>query len=139
MNFFWAVLIIGFGIIEASSPQLICIWLAGGALGGLIAALAGLSVVWQIIIFIITSSLLIAFTRPLVSKLKKTENTATNADALIGQTAVVTEDIDNIYEKGAVKLRGVTWSARTEDGEPLEAGNIATVCRIEGVKLYVKK
>lgn len=139
MNFFWAVLIIGFGIIEASSPQLICIWLAGGSIGGLVASMAGLSVIWQIIIFIIVSSLLIVFTRPLVSKLKKDGNTATNADALIGQTAVVTEDIDNLYEKGAVKLRGVTWSARTEDGEPLEAGNVATVCRIEGVKLYVKK
>ena len=139
MAYFWTALVVGFGIIEASTAQLVCIWLAGGALGALFASLCNLSVIWQTVIFIIVSAILIAATRPLVKKLRSVKTVSTNTDALIGQSAVVTEDIDNLREKGAVKLGGITWTARSEDGNPILAESIVTVCRISGVKLYVKK
>ena len=139
MAYFWTILIVGFGIIEASTTQLVCIWLAGGALGALFAALCNLTAIWQTVVFIIVSSILITTTRPLVKKLRSGKTVATNTDALIGQSAVVTEDIDNLHEKGSVKLRGITWTARSEDGSTISAENIVTICRVSGVKLYVKK
>ena len=61
----------------------------------------------------------------------------TNADRCLGQTARVTEDIDNLAETGAVYVDGKTWSARSDDGAPLPAGTLVTVLRMEGVKLIV--
>ena len=64
---------------------------------------------------------------------------ATNADRAIGQEAQVTEDIDNIHGKGAVVIRGVTWTARSEDGSIIPAGTMVKVLRIEGVKVFVER
>ena len=58
---------------------------------------------------------------------------------MIGEQAQVTEDIDNIHGRGAVVIRGVAWSARSEDGLPVPAGSLVRVLRIEGVKVFVER
>ena len=63
--------------------------------------------------------------------------TATNADSVIGKTAIVTESVDNIAAQGAVKVGGVVWTARSSTERPIPAGTQVRVDRIEGVKLYV--
>ena len=46
--------------------------------------------------------------------------------------------IDNLAATGAVKLDGVTWTARTpEDGVTVEEGAPVIVQEIQGVKLIV--
>ena len=60
----------------------------------------------------------------------------TNADALVGMTAVVTADINNIEAVGEVKVAGQHWSARSvRDSEFISAGTHVKVVAIEGVKL----
>ena len=54
-------------------------------------------------------------------------------------TGVVTERIDNLNESGAVHVGGKVWSARSESGEIIEAGEKVRSIRIEGVKLIVEK
>ena len=61
----------------------------------------------------------------------------TNADMLIGQECLVTEDIDNLTGRGAVTVGGKVWTARAQGDAPIAAGTTATVLRIEGVKLIV--
>ena len=53
--------------------------------------------------------------------------------------AKVTETVDNENAAGAVYIDGKTWSARSEDGAVIPAGEIVTIVRMEGVKLFVKK
>lgn len=47
--------------------------------------------------------------------------------------------MDNENAVGAVYIDGKTWSARSEDGEIIPAGEIVTIVKMEGVKLFVKK
>ena len=77
------------------------------------------------------------FTRPLVKKYVNSRSQPTNADMVIGKEALVTEAIDNVESAGAVAVGGKVWTARSENGEPIEVGSIVTVLRIEGVKLIV--
>ena len=63
----------------------------------------------------------------------------TNYELDIGKTAVVTEDINNALSVGRVKLNGVNWDARSEDGMEISAGSIVTVKEISGSKLIVSK
>ena len=63
----------------------------------------------------------------------------TNYELDIGKTAVVTEDINNDLSVGRVKLNGVNWEARSEDGSTISAGAIVTVKEISGSKLIVSK
>ena len=135
---FWIVMLIAFVIIEASTAQLLTIWFAVGALAALISQMLGADVWLQWLIFVAVSAVVVAATRPLVKKYARPKIQPTNADRCIGQTAVVTEDIDNISGKGAAKVNGIEWSARSETGEIIKAGETVTVVKIDGVKLIVK-
>ena len=63
----------------------------------------------------------------------------TNVEGLIGEKAYVTEEINNIKSKGAVKLKGLEWSARSENDEIIEADTEVVVKAVSGVKLIVCK
>ena len=139
MEILWLVIFAALLILELSTAQFICIWFAGGALFALICALLNMSIAVQASVFIAASALLLIFTSKFVKKLKSSTNTKTNIDALIGQKAVVSEDISNIEAKGSVKLGGLTWSARSIDGNDIPASSFVTVKGIDGVKLIVEK
>ena len=61
----------------------------------------------------------------------------TNADRVIGRSCVVTERIDNLAETGAVSVDGKVWTARSENGQPIEQGAVVVAKQIQGVKLIV--
>ena len=139
MMIFWIVLLVVLIIVEAVTAQLVTIWFAAGAAAALIAELCGLQQWLQWVIFIAVSAVALIVTRPLVRKVTKKAVQPTNADRCIGQTAVVTEDIDNIEGKGQVHVNGVTWTARSSDGSVFRKDERVIVEKIEGVKLVVKK
>ena len=134
---FWTIAIIVFMVVEATTAQFVSIWFAGGSFAALVAAIFEVSIPLQILIFVLVSGLLLVFTKKLVDRLKSPIGVKTNFDALIGQTAVVTEDISNPDGKGAAKLRGIEWSARSADDTKIEQGTYVTVKNIDGVKLIV--
>ena len=138
MMIFWIVLLVVLIIVEAVTAQLVTIWFAAGAAAALIAELCGLQQWLQWVIFIAVSAVALIVTRPLVRKVTKKAVQPTNADRCIGQTAVVTEDIDNIEGKGQVHVNGVTWTARSSDGSVFRKDERVVVEKIEGVKLIVK-
>ena len=134
---FWIVMLVAFVIIEALTAQLATIWFAVGSVAALIAQMTGAQVWLQWTIFVAVSAIVIIATRPLVKKITKQKAMPTNADRCIGAAAVVTEKIDNIAGKGAVKVNGIEWSARSESGNIIEPDTTVTVIRIDGVKLIV--
>jgi membrane protein implicated in regulation of membrane protease activity len=136
---FWLVMTIVFALAEIATMQLVAIWPAIGGVGALLASSLGASIPVQIAVFILISGLLLAFTRPLTKKFIKIRAEKTNADRLIGKTAIVTEDIDNLSASGAVVISGVTWTARSSDGSLIDKGQQVKVEKIEGSKLIVTK
>ena len=115
------------------------IWLAGGALIALFVALAGATVAWQCIAFIVVSVLLLIFTRPFATRYINRHHEKTNCDELIGRTVRVTEQVDNYEQTGAAFANGLEWTARSEkDDQKIEAGSLATVTAISGVKLILR-
>ena len=108
----WAIVAIVCLILELSSGDFFIICFSIGAVFGIIAAVLGLNVYWQLFIFAIFSLLSIFFVRPVALRyLHKNEpNRASNADALIGRTGKVTEAI-NAGKSGYVKIDGDMWKA----------------------------
>ena len=109
----WLVLLLLFAGGEAATVGLTSIWFAAGALAALIAALLGGALWIQITLFLAVSLLCLAAVRPLAKKHLNNQVEHTNADRAIGQEALVTETIDCLRSRGAVKLGGIEWSART--------------------------
>ena len=135
----WLVLLLLFAGAEAITVGLTSIWFAAGALCALIAALLGGELWLQITLFLAVSLLCLLAVRPLAKRHLNSKVEPTNADRVIGEQAQVTEDIDNIRGKGAVVIRGIVWTARSEDGLPIPAGSLVRVLRIEGVKVFVER
>lgn len=124
---------------EALTAGLTFIWFAVGALGGLIVALLGGPIWLQVVVFLALSALALALVRPVAAKLMQSGRVATNADRVIGKTAIVTQTIDNLAGKGQVSVAGQIWTARSEQGVTIPEGTEVTVLRIEGVKVFVER
>lgn len=134
----WFALMVIFLIAEAACPiHLISIWFAAGSLAATVASLLGGPVWLQITLFLVVSGALLALLWPFVKKFLNPNKTNTNVDAVIGTKGYVTADIDNISAVGQVKLGGMEWTARSSDGDPIPAGTLVRVDRIEGVKAFV--
>ena len=137
MTLMWLVAMLLFGIAEAVTVGLVSIWFAAGAMVAMVVSALDGPVWLQVLLFLVVSVVMLALLRPFVKKVSPAGRTKTNADRHIGQQTVVTEEINNLLDTGAVKLDGVTWSARSEDGENIPVGTVIQVKRIAGVKVYV--
>lgn len=135
----WLIIAVVFFVVEALTYGLVSIWFALGAVVTMIATFCGVDeIIWQLVIFLVSSAVLLLFTRKFFKRFLYRKAEKTNADSLVGQQAVVTEPIDNIAGKGAVKVDGKEWSARTKSGALVEVGKYVTVLEIQGVKLIVE-
>ena len=140
LPFVWLGVVVLAVIVEMSTVTLVSIWFLPSALVAMILAFCGVPLWIQILVFLVLSGLFLIFIMPLSKKLFGMKHVATNADSLIGEKAVVVENINNLEACGQVKVRGQIWTARTADGSvTYEKGEILNVIAIEGVKLICKK
>jgi membrane protein implicated in regulation of membrane protease activity len=138
MILFWTAMAVLFGLIEALTAGLVSLWFIAGSVVAAIAAALHWHWSVQAILFLAVSIAVLVFLRPMLAG-RLTKIHPTNADALIGQTAVVTLAIDNVQGVGQVKVAGAIWSAVSADGSVLETDTPVTILEIRGVKLVVAK
>ena len=134
----WLAVFVLLIVIELATMGLTTIWFAGGAVAGFIASMLGANVVIQAVVFFVVSIVLLIFTRPFAVRYINSNKTKTNIDGLIGQEALVLEEINNIRETGCARVEGKEWTARSVDDTVIPADTVVIVERIEGVKLIVK-
>lgn len=132
----WLLLFVVLIIIELLTVNLTTIWFAFGSLVAYILSFFVSDIMIQTIIFLVSSIILLIFTRPIVKKFLLNKEVKTNADMLIGKTCVVTKEITK-NETGEVKVNGQYWSAKAN--KKTKAGSEAKILSIEGVKLIVKE
>lgn len=133
----WLVLLIGFIMVEAATVTVVSVWFAFGALVALVAALLGAQIWLQAVLFFLVSGAVLCGVRPWVKKYFKPKQIRTNVDALIGTEGLVTAAIDNVHSVGQVKIGAMEWSARSSDGQKIEAGTRVRIDKVEGVKVFV--
>ena len=139
---FWLVLSLIFLAVELGTVALVSIWFVLGSVVALCAALAGMSLTWQIVLMLIVSGIGLIIFLMVKDKLNigKNSHVPTNLDALIGEEAVVIEKINALDNKGLVRVKGREWRALANlESEEIEVGEIVKILSIQGVKLIVSK
>lgn len=134
MFYFWLILMIVFGVLEAATVNLVTIWFIISALVSLVLSFIIDSFIIQFGVFVILGIILMITTRKtLEAKLVKKEKT--NLDRVIGMRGIITEDVskDTI---GEVKVDGKRWSCVSD--ETIKEGSPVKILKIEGVKLKVE-
>lgn len=74
---------------------------------------------------------------PIQRWLKRSQMPAVEVDSLLGETAVLAQDLAP-GARGQAELRGTTWSARNAGQQTLAAGQECVVERVEGLTLFVR-
>lgn len=133
-TYIWLALAVALAILEMATTSLVSIWFVMGSLFAFGVSFVTDNLILQMTVFIFVSAVTLAVTRPFVKKHIHKEAVPTNADMIIGKTAVVTQAItaDN---KGRVMVDGQSWLAQSD--VPLAAGDHAMVEKITGVTLSV--
>ncbi len=133
----WLILMIVFGVLEAVTVGLTSIWFSLGALAALGISTVTTSIWIQTGVFLGVSLLTLMLVRPVAQKYFNVRRVATNADRIIGQNAVVTQEIDNLKGQGQVSIAGQIWTARSSTDGVISPSTTVRVMRIEGVKVFV--
>ena len=137
---FWLIAAGIFFIIEMATIGFLVFWLGIGALLAMVTSFITDSILIQSIVFVVTSTLLLIFTRPIVDKFIKTpKEVKTNAYSIIGKKGIVISKINNIEGCGQIKIDGEVWSAKSSDDEDLAENTEVEIVEIDGVKAVVKK
>ena len=126
-------------IIEFVTADLVSVWFIAGGLAAMVLALCKVDLVWQLVVFIVLSLLLLATCRRPITKLIGKNKISTNADSVVGKEFVLLSPI-SFNVAGSVKINDVIWTADTDkDGVEIEAGERVKVVEIRGNKLIVEK
>ena len=137
---FWLIAAGVFFIIEMATIVFLVFWLGIGALLAMLTSFVTDSILIQSIVFVISSTLLLIFTRPLVNKfIKVPKEIKTNAYSIIGKKGIVISKINNIEGNGQVKIDGEIWSAKSLTDEDIPENSDVEIVEIDGVKAVVKK
>lgn len=137
----WLILCGVFLIAEIFTISFLMFWPGIGAFLAFITSLLTDNIAIQIGVFVVSTTLMIIFTKPLIKKIfRNKDNTKMNKDSLIGKNAIVVKEIYTLESRGQVKVNGELWSAFTSDeNEVIEKGATVYIEDLEGVKLKVKK
>lgn len=134
----WLMIFLFLLVLEIISLGLTTIWFAGGALIAFIATILGANIIVQIMLFLVISIVLLFVTRPIAVRYFNKNLAKTNVENVIGKTAKVSKQIDNINSQGEAVLDGEKWMARSENNDIIAEGTLVTVVAVEGVKLIVR-
>lgn len=134
----WLIISGIFFIIEMMTVGFLVFWFAIGALITAIVSLFTDSIIIQTTVFVISSTLLLFLTKPLVKKLSHSDKIQTNAYSIIGKKGVVTREINSKKGIGQVKIGSETWTAKPTSETSISEGTEIIVKEIDGVKVIVE-
>lgn len=139
MPIIWLALAVVMCVIEAATIQMVSIWFAIAAVISFVVSLFHAPIWVQLIVFVVASVATLLSARPFVKKYIKPRIIRTNADAIIGETAVVISPVNNLDMKGRVAIKGLDWAAISENSETFSEGEQVVIKKIDGVKLVISK
>ena len=138
----WQIWLIAAGIFfvaEIITVGFLIFWLGVGAILAMIVSLFTNNIIIQTAVFVISSTILILATKPLVNRFTKNDKkVSTNVYSIIGKKGVVTQDINIVEGKGQIKINGEIWSAMCDGNITIPAGTEVEVKEIRGVKALVE-
>jgi membrane protein implicated in regulation of membrane protease activity len=137
--FYWLIKALLFVILEISNPGLfLFLSFSVGASVGAVLNFFDYALTTQVVAaFAVSMLVFIVLSVWIRSKFKdKRISHISNIDALMGKKGVVVEHI-SASAAGALKVNGVVWSARSDNGNEIPVGTAVTIVNVKGVTLCV--
>lgn len=139
----WAWILLGLGLLAAEmlTPGGFFVFFFGLAalvVGGLVAlGVGGAEWVQWLLFSVLSVASVLAFRRRLVDLFNRPAPEGHRLDSLVGDVAVLTEDLPPGVV-GKAELRGTVWNVRSRETGTLSRGARCTVERVDGLTLWVR-
>lgn len=135
----WLIISGVFFIIEMITVGFLVFWFGIGALLAMVVSIFTSNIIIQTTVFIISSTLLLFLTKPLVKKISHKDKTLTNAYSIIGKKGIVIREINSQNGIGQIKVGTEIWTAKSNtDDIVIKEGVEVDILEIDGVKAVVK-
>ena len=138
---FWAVIIVLSGLAELHTNALAALFVGVGAGVAFVVALGGANFPVQALVWLVVTSVTMAFVRPLaMKKLHPPAGDLANpiSTNLTGQFGVVEDEVGDEIHPGRIKIRGEHWRAVTELGASIAVATPVVVTKAYGTTLWVE-
>ena len=133
----WLILAAIFLIIEIfTAGFFIACFTVGALAAAIVSYFAAIPLFWQCLIFVIVSVGLIPVSRLFAKRLSDDTIPQAGADALIGKTAIVIEDIEPVSGTGQVRVDGEAWRALASD--KIKKSTTVKIISVKGTMLEVE-
>lgn len=132
----WLIISGIFFVLEIITVGFLVFWFGVGAIITAIVSIFTDNIIIQTSVFVISSTLLLFLTKPLVKKLSCTDKVQTNAYSVIGKTGIVIKEIDSKKGIGQIKVGSEIWTAKSSS--PILEGAKVIIKEIDGVKAIVE-
>ena len=133
----WIIILVFAIIFELITYGLVSIWFIPSIILTIILKSFALNNFYiELLIVLITSSILLIFTRPIVVKLLKPKNVKTNFDRILDMEGKIIKEV-KLNDFGIVKVDGKEW--RCYSKKEIDKGKIVKIKKIDSNKLEVEE
>lgn len=133
----WLIISGIFFVVEMITVGFLVFWLGVGALFAMVVSLFTDNLIIQTSTFVISSTLLLFLTKPLVKRVSHSDKVKTNAYSIIGKKGIVTIEINSKKGIGQVKVGSEIWTAKSSTDDIIAEGTEIEIVEISGVKAIV--
>ena len=135
---FWLGFALILAILEITSPTFFFLFLSAAAVGAMVAALCGLNMSLQLLIFGCGILLSLLLLRPrLLARLNSNPPLPSRSEVLKGKYGKVTQAIEPHLGSGRVQVEGEDWAASSKGAIP--SGADIVVIGADGIILLVRE
>jgi membrane protein implicated in regulation of membrane protease activity len=138
MRWGWVVLAVFFFLVEIFTAGFVLLCFGIGALGAALAAFLGVSLAWQLVVFIAATIASVVLARPFADRISRPGVQQIAGDRMIGKWGVVLQTVDPIEGKGMVRVESERWRAESTANVQLEVGEVVRVVGVDSVRLQVE-
>ena len=131
----WILIAVFLIVIDLITSSFIFMWFSVGAIVAIILSLLGISVIWQVMVFLIIGIAMVSIGYPWAKKKFRGDinHVLTMEQTYIGKVMIANEDMG---ETSKIKVSGIYWTAYNK-GKVIKKGQEYTITGIEGNKLIV--
>ena len=136
MPYIWIGIVFFASVAELHTLVFVPVLFIFPALAAFVLSLMEFQVWLQTLVFFALAIIFFVFSRTVFRRFTKRRrrNTNTNSYSFIGKDAIVTQEINNYKNTGAVRINGLIWTALAEDDEVIyESGLVVTVIGMDGI------
>ena len=145
MPYIWIGIIVFAALAEIYTFARVPVWFIPSALAAFILSLTGFYVWIQVLVFFSITLILLVMSKTFFRKFLKSKtainiNESENLNLFIGKTAIVTQEINNYKNTGAVRINGLECGAKADDDDIIyESGLVVTIIRTDGAQVICSR